>query len=65
MDADFFKYGKKNLRFRKYPATCGRGLNHSQMHLEARYIWIVGRLSGASLLLIKFYFKIVLIRGNK
>ena len=22
-----FKYGGKNLRFRKYPATCGRGLN--------------------------------------
>ena len=20
----FFKYGEKNLRFRKYPATCGR-----------------------------------------
>ena len=24
VDADFFKYGGKNLRFRKYPATCGR-----------------------------------------
>ena len=23
----FFKYGEKNLRFRKYPATCGRGLS--------------------------------------
>ena len=22
----FFKYGEKNLRFRKYPAMCGRGL---------------------------------------
>ena len=27
VDADFFEYGGKNLRFRKYPATCGRGLN--------------------------------------
>ena len=26
VDADFFKYGGKNLRFRKYPDTCGRGL---------------------------------------
>ena len=25
VDADFFKYGEKNIRFRKYPATCGRG----------------------------------------
>ena len=23
----FFKYGGKNLRFRKYPATCGRDIN--------------------------------------
>ena len=25
VDADFFKKGGKNLRFRKYPSTCGRG----------------------------------------
>ena len=31
VDADSFfkKYGGKNLRFRKYPATCGRGLSRS------------------------------------
>ena len=27
--ADFFKYGEKNLRFRKYPDTCGRGFRIS------------------------------------
>ena len=26
VDADFFKYGEKNFRCRKYPDTCGRGL---------------------------------------
>ena len=26
VDADFFKYGGKTLRFRKYPATCEHGL---------------------------------------
>ena len=26
VDAKFCKYGGKNLRFRKYSATCGRGL---------------------------------------
>ena len=25
VDADFFKHGGKNLRFRKYPDTRGRG----------------------------------------
>ena len=27
LNADFFNYGGKNLRFRKYPATCGQGLS--------------------------------------
>ena len=27
VDTDFFEYGEKNLRFRKYPATCGRALD--------------------------------------
>ena len=27
MDAFILKYGEKNIRFRKYPATCGRGLS--------------------------------------
>ena len=26
VDADFLKHVGKNLRFRKYPAACGRGL---------------------------------------
>ena len=28
VDADFFRYGGKNVRFRKYLAMCGRSLNH-------------------------------------
>ena len=34
LDADFFKYGEKNIRFRKCPAMCGRS-NTSQK----RYVW--------------------------
>ena len=34
VDADFFTYGEKNLRFRKYPATCGC-LNT----IQERYVW--------------------------
>ena len=33
VDVDFFKYKEKNLRFRKYPATCGR----SKM-IQKRYV---------------------------
>ena len=32
LDTDFFKYGWKNLRFPKYPATCGRGLRNHWFH---------------------------------
>ena len=28
VDANFFKYGEKNLRFRKYPNAYGRGLRN-------------------------------------
>ena len=30
----FFKYGEKNLRFRKYPATCGWSNT-----IQKRYVW--------------------------
>ena len=35
VDADFFEYGGKTLRFRKYPATCGRG--HSDTLQKSDY----------------------------
>ena len=31
-----FKYGGKYLRFRKYPATCGRGLNVTLTNISSR-----------------------------
>ena len=34
VDADFFKYGGKNLRFWKYPATCGWSNT-----IQKRYVW--------------------------
>ena len=34
VDADFFKYGEKNLRFRKYPAACGWSNT-----IQKRYAW--------------------------
>ena len=35
VDADFFKSGEKNLRFRKYPATCGWSNT-----IQKRYVWM-------------------------
>ena len=34
VDAGFFKYRKKKLRFRKYPATCGWSNT-----IQKRYVW--------------------------
>ena len=38
--ADLFKYGGKSLRFRKYPATCGRGLSNSS---KSYLLWTSSR----------------------
>ena len=39
VDADFFKHGGKNLRFQKYPDTCGQGLSGQKLRSmqSARY----------------------------
>ena len=45
VDANFFKNGGKNLRFRKYPHTCGQGLC-LLMALEAVCMSRANRLTG-------------------
>ena len=34
VDADIFKYGEKNIRFRKYPATCGRRVRNRENNIK-------------------------------
>ena len=44
VDADFFKCGEKNIRFRKYPATCGQGLSRTPFLQKPFYIYKNTRL---------------------